>query len=238
MNNATRLQYLQAMGINVAMFGNNQPTDGVNGTHKEPHLSRLQSIKKTEKPTEANIKPWQVLENQVATCTSCTLSDSRTQTVFGAGDINTDWMFIGEAPGKNEDLSGQPFVGRAGQLLTEMIEAIALKREGVYIANVIKCRPPDNRNPQAEEIDSCTPFLQQQIALIKPKIILAVGRIAAQALLKTNEPLTKLRGVVHQLNNIPLVVIYHPAYLLRALSEKQKAWQDLLLAHRTYQKIK
>jgi DNA polymerase len=147
-------------------------------------------------------------------------------------------MFIGEAPGQNEDLEGKPFVGQAGTLLTEMIRAIGLQRDEVYIANILKCSPPDNRDPRVEEINTCKNYLQQQIEWVQPKIILAVGRIAAQTILETKEPLSKLRGIVHQLENIPLVVVYHPAYLLRSLPEKRKAWQDLQLAMKVYQEKK
>jgi DNA polymerase len=147
-------------------------------------------------------------------------------------------MFIGEAPGQNEDIEGKPFVGQAGKLLTEMIKAIGLSRNSVYITNIIKCRAPNDRDPKTEEINTCNQYIQQQIKLVKPKIILTVGRVAAQALLKTNKPLSKLRGVSHQLADIPLAVVYHPSYLLRSLLEKRKAWQDLQLANNLYQKTK
>jgi DNA polymerase len=146
-------------------------------------------------------------------------------------------MIIGEAPGQHEDLQGKPFVGNAGLLLTEMLRAIGLSREQVFITNILKCRPPGNRDPKPDEVESCNDYLQRQLKLIQPKIILAVGRIAAQTLLKTDEPLSKLRGKKHAFNDTPLVVVYHPAYLLRSLSEKRKAWQDLLLARRIYNDI-
>ncbi len=177
---------------------------------------------------------WTDLQHEVAVCRACGLCETRTQTVFGVGNKRATWMLIGEAPGQNEDLQGEPFVGRAGQLLTEMLRAIGLKREEVYIANMLKCRPPNNRDPQADEVAACHNFLQRQIALLQPKIILAVGRIAAQNLLKTQQPLAKLRGVRHQLDNIPLIVIHHPAYLLRSLPEKAKAWEDLQFAMSVY----
>jgi DNA polymerase len=147
-------------------------------------------------------------------------------------------MVIGEAPGQSEDQQGLPFVGNAGQLLTEMLRAIGLDRESVFITNVVKCRPPGNREPKPNEIEACNEYLQRQQALVKPKIILAVGLIAAQTLLKTDEPLAKLRGKVHILDDTPVVVVYHPAYLLRSLSDKRKAWLDLQLAMQTYNKIK
>ena len=143
-------------------------------------------------------------------------------------------MVIGEAPGEQEDLKGEPFVGRAGQLLNEMLRAVGLSRESVYIANILKCRPPQNRDPQPEEAAACEAFLQRQLALIRPGIILAVGRIAAQNLLKTDTPIGRLRGVVHRYADTPLVVTYHPAYLLRSPLEKRKAWDDLQLAMRTF----
>ncbi len=185
----------------------------------------------------ANDQVWKDLQNQVAICRACGLCETRTQTVFGVGNKHASWMLIGEAPGQNEDLQGEPFVGRAGQLLTEMLRAIGLEREEVYIANILKCRPPNNRDPQADEVAACHDFLQRQIALVKPKIILAVGRIAAQNLLKTQQPLAKLRGVRHQLENIPLIVIPHPAYLLRSLPEKAKAWEDLQFALSVYKEL-
>ena len=142
-------------------------------------------------------------------------------------------MLVGEAPGQHEDEQGRPFVGNAGLLLTEMLRAIGLTREEVFITNILKCRPPNNRDPHADEVESCNDYLQRQQQLIQPKIILAVGRIAAQTLLKTDEPLTRLRGKVHAFNNTPVVVVYHPAYLLRSLPEKRKAWLDLTLAVQT-----
>lgn len=176
---------------------------------------------------------WEALAAEVAACTRCGLCRTRKNTVFGSGNKNADWLFIGEGPGQHEDEQGLPFVGPAGQLLTEMIRAIGLSREDVFIANIVKCRPPNNRDPHVDEVASCHDYLQRQIALIKPKIIMAVGRIAAQTLLGTDETVGKLRGRVHTLNSVPVVVVYHPAYLLRSLPEKRKAWQDLMLAMRT-----
>jgi DNA polymerase len=177
---------------------------------------------------------WQALEIQVASCTRCNLCQTRTQTVFGTGNRQADWLFIGEGPGQHEDEQGKPFVGKAGVLLTEMIRAIGLERDEVFITNVIKCRPPGNRDPHTDETTSCQPFLQQQIQLIQPKIIVALGRIAAQKLLQSDAPVSKLRGKVHILDNRPLVVVYHPAYLLRSLLEKRKAWQDLQFSVQTF----
>lgn len=177
---------------------------------------------------------WERLAQEVAACTACPLHQTRTQAVFGVGNRNADWMLIGEAPGEQEDLKGEPFVGRAGQLLNEMLKALRLQREEVYITNVLKSRPPGNRDPRPEEVLACEPFLKRQIALVAPKIILAVGRIAAQSLLKTEAPLSRLRGKVYRYATIPLVVVYHPAYLLRNPAAKRQAWEDLKLAWRVY----
>lgn len=179
---------------------------------------------------------WDELRRRVAGCAACELHTSRRQTVFGTGNIAADWLIIGEAPGAEEDLQGEPFVGRAGKLLNNMLKAIGLDRDRVFIANILKCRPPNNRDPQPDEVSQCSGYLSRQIALIKPKIILAVGRVAAQNLLHTDQAIGRLRGVVHPLPefNVPMVVTYHPAYLLRKPGEKRKAWHDLLLAYETW----
>lgn len=176
---------------------------------------------------------WDGLQAEVSGCTACGLHATRTQAVFGVGDRQASWLIIGEAPGAEEDRQGEPFVGRAGKLLDAMLLAIGLQREQVFIANILKCRPPNNRDPLPEEARCCRPFLERQMALIKPRIILAVGRIAAQNLLQTDTPMGKLRGRVYRVAGIPLVVTYHPAYLLRSPREKRKAWEDLLLARHT-----
>jgi uracil-DNA glycosylase family 4 len=175
---------------------------------------------------------WSALQQRVDDCTACPeLVANRSQTVFGVGNPQADWMVIGEAPGADEDQQGEPFVGKAGQLLNAMLHALGLKRQQVYIANVLKCRPPNNRDPLPEEAAACAAYLQRQIALVQPKVILVVGRIAAQNLLQVSTPIGKLRGTVHRYQGqIPLVVTYHPAYLLRSPSEKRKAWDDLCLA--------
>ncbi len=172
---------------------------------------------------------WETLQSEVESCTACGLCETRTQTVFGVGDQQADWFVIGEAPGADEDRQGEPFVGRAGQLLNAMLLAIGLSRNQVYIANILKCRPPRNRDPAAGEVAACEGYLRQQILLVQPKIILAVGRIAAQNLLKTETPIGKMRGqnYTYGESNIPVVVTYHPAYLLRSPREKSKAWLDL-----------
>lgn len=185
----------------------------------------------------ATTMDWETLERTVLSCTRCALHQTRTQAVFGVGNRQAQWMVIGEAPGADEDRQGEPFVGRAGQLLNSMLKAIGLAREEVYIANVLKCRPPANRDPLPEEAATCEPYLKRQIELIKPRIILAVGRIAAQNLLKTDTKIGALRGKRHVYpgTDIPLVVTYHPAYLLRSPLEKRKAWEDLQLAQRVAQ---
>ncbi|ROR35093.1 DNA polymerase [Inmirania thermothiophila] len=178
---------------------------------------------------------WERLASLVEGCTRCPLHRGRTRTVFGVGDRTGPWMVVGEAPGAEEDRRGEPFVGRAGQLLDRMLAAIGLVRgRGVYIANVLKCRPPDNRDPLPEEAAACRPYLERQLALVAPRVVLAVGRIAAQNLLGTAEGLGRLRGRVHRLpgTGVPVVVTYHPAYLLRSPQQKRRAWEDLCLARR------
>ena len=193
-------------------------------------------------PTDAGAPTaldWEPLRETVAACTRCELHATRTQTVFGVGNRGARWMFIGEAPGAEEDRQGEPFVGRAGQLLTSMLKALGFRREDVYIANVLKCRPPGNRDPRPEEARACRGYLERQIELVSPTLIVAVGRIAAQNLLATDTPLGKLRGKVHALGvrRWPLVVTYHPAYLLRSPGEKRKAWQDLLFARQVFARL-
>lgn len=180
---------------------------------------------------------WEPLRLTVAACMLCGLHETRTQTVFGVGNPDADWVFIGEAPGAEEDKQGKPFVGRAGHLLDNMLGAMQLQREDVFIANILKCRPPQNRDPQPEESRACRAYLQRQIDLLKPKIVVVLGRIAAQNLLQTDTPIGKLRGreYVYEDTDIPLVVTYHPAYLLRKPSEKRKSWDDLRLAMRLMQ---
>ena len=174
---------------------------------------------------------WDVLAQTVAQCRGCPLCNGRRNTVFGSGDRQADWLIVGAAPGENEELQGEPFVDQAGLLLDNMLKALGLNRlQKVYIANALKCRPPGNRNPEPGELAQCEPFLRRQVDLLRPRVILAMGRFAAQALLQSNEPIGKLRGQVHRYNGVPLVVTYHPADLLRNLPEKAKAWADLCLA--------
>jgi DNA polymerase len=180
------------------------------------------------------LQEWPELKQHVRDCTICKLRAGCTQTVFGIGDEHADWLFVGEGPGADEDALGEPFVGEAGRLLDNMLLAIKLKRgQNVYIANVIKCHPPANRPPAADEIAACLPYLRRQIELIQPKLIVALGKVASNALLGKDATLASLRGEVHDYHGIPMVVTYHPAYLLRSPSEKAKAWQDLCLAVRT-----
>ena len=177
---------------------------------------------------------WAELKAAVAGCTACALRKTCTQTVFGIGDERADWLLVGEAPGAEEDARGEPFVGQAGKLLDAMLAGIDLKRgENVYIANVLKCRPPGNRNPEHAEVAQCAPFLARQVELIRPKLILAMGRFACQTLLDTDASIASLRGRLHRYQNVPLIVTYHPAYLLRNLPDKAKAWEDLCFARRT-----
>ena len=173
---------------------------------------------------------WDALRAMVSTCQRCKLCKTRTQTVFGVGPTTAPLMVVGEGPGADEDAQGEPFVGRAGKLLDEMLRSIGRTRaDNTYIANVVKCRPPGNRDPEAEEVEGCRPYLDMQIQLLKPRLIVALGRIAAQRLLSTDEPLSRLRGPVHQYGKFqtPVFVTYHPAYLLRSPKEKAKSWEDL-----------
>ena len=208
----TKDDYLTAMGIQQwQLKGKRQPARLV---EQKPLVSQ---------------DDWQTLQQQAMHCVACDLSKTRTHVVFGVGNQAADLLIVGEAPGANEDKQAEPFVGRAGQLLNNMLQAIELQRQDIYIANILKCRPPNNRDPKIEEVALCTPFLERQINLLQPKIILALGRIAAHFLLGSTESLAKLRGREFQYHNTPLLVSYHPAYLLRSPREKSKSWQDLLL---------
>jgi len=245
MDNATRLQYLQAMGIDVWVPRvSAEPAEALPLATPKPDTDPIpvveipvtvkRDIEHVVETIHSHEDNWELLERDVAGCQKCDLCKTRTQTVFGSGNKNPDWLLIGEAPGQSEDQQGLPFVGNAGQLLTEMLRACGLSRDEVFITNILKCRPLNNRDPKPDEIANCHDYLERQLALLQPKIIVAVGRIAAQALLNTHDPIGKLRGKVHQFGSTPLVVIYHPAYLLRSLSEKRKAWLDLQLAIQTY----
>ncbi len=192
-----------------------------------PHIELTQRSSMTAPST----LDWTELKQQVHDCAACKLRAGCTQTVFGVGDEKAEWLFVGEGPGADEDAQGEPFVGQAGKLLDNMLASIKLKRgNNVYIANIVKCRPPENRTPEHDEIATCLPYLRQQIALIKPKLIVALGKTAATALLGREATLGSLRGTLHEFQGTPLIVTYHPAYLLRSPAEKAKAWQDLCAA--------
>lgn len=210
-----RIAVLDDLGITVWQHRARQPQTASPGTE-----------------TARSDLDWDSLSSRIVRCTACDLHRGRTQAVVGTGDRQAAWMIIGEAPGAEEDRRGEPFVGRAGQLLNAMLQAVGLARAQVYIANIVKCRPPDNRDPRPEEAECCAPFLRRQIELVEPRLILAVGRVAAQRLLGTDVPVGKLRGRLHHINDppIPVVVTYHPAYLLRSPREKAKVWQDLQFA--------
>ena len=220
-----RASYLQAMGLEDWRLRTDQSLQAPN------------PVPDSFEPTVvAGTDMWSTVEGEVAACTRCELHQCRTRTVFGVGDRAAGWLVVGEAPGADEDRQGEPFVGRAGGLLNAMLRGIGLAREQVFIANILKCRPPNNRDPKPEEVAQCLPYLERQIALLQPRIMLAVGRIAAQNLLATDTPIGKLRGSVHAFGaaKIPLVVTYHPAYLLRSPTEKRKAWEDLKFARRVF----
>lgn len=242
-----RAAYLDALGVERWRLradrpATRAPVEPVEGSAPTPEPAPAPGFAPTperEPPQQPAHAPlavegldWSALEAAVAGCTRCGLACRRTRTVFGVGDRNAAWLVVGEAPGAEEDRRGEPFVGRAGQLLNAMLAAVGLAREQVYIANVLKCRPPDNRDPTPEESASCWPYLERQIALLAPRLILCVGRVAAQSLLGNTTPLGRLRGQPWRYGpaGIPLVVTYHPAYLLRSPAEKRKAWEDLLLA--------
>lgn len=206
---------------------------------QEESSSVLYSAEDNQSSKESDPAAWLRLKQAVTDCFRCQLSETRTHTVFGVGDENADWLFIGEGPGAKEDETGEPFVGQAGKLLDQMLAAIRLKRgDNVYITNIVKCRPPGNRNPSLNEARQCESYLISQIELIKPKLIVALGKVAAQNLLKCDDSISSLRGKVHHFSNIPLIVTYHPAYLLRSLPEKAKAWKDLCFANATMQSLK
>ena len=194
--------------------------------------ARAATAPSAAQPATADVRDWDALAEAVRGCRLCGLCETRTQTVFGVGNRSARLMVVGEAPGADEDRQGEPFVGRAGQLLNSMLRAAGFERGDVFIANVLKCRPPNNRDPSDEEAERCLPYLRRQIELVAPSAILCVGRIAAQRLLATEQPVGKLRGRVHELDGVPVIVTYHPAYLLRSPGEKRRSWDDLKLALR------
>ena len=231
MDGERRRQYLEAIGIDLWV---------ARGATGAPPVATPGTPAQCPPGTAESAALWEALRAEVRACTKCALHATRTQGVLGVGPKRCDWLVIGEAPGAEEDRRGEPFVGAAGQLLDAMLRAIGLDRKtNVYIANVLKSRPPNNRDPRPEEVAACLPYLVRQIALLEPRIMLAVGRIAAQNLLGTDAPLGRLRGRVHHFGerNTPLVVTYHPAYLLRTPAEKRKAWEDLKFARSVYQQL-
>ena len=229
MNGIRRQQYLEEIGITVWL--ERKLAD------KETADFNVKSISEKNKSYETELdKNLDRLSRQIETCTLCELHKFRTKTVFGIGNKNADWLVIGEARGADEDLMGEPFVGRAGKLLNAMLLSMGLQRKEVFIANILKCRPPKNRDPKSDEVKVCENYLRQQIELIKPRIILALGRIAAQNLLKSTTPIGKMRGnsYLYPDSDLPVVVTYHPAYLLRSPSEKRKVWEDLKFAQNIF----
>jgi DNA polymerase len=250
MDTQRRRQYLEAIGIDLwvpraaaAALAAAQPASAT-APATAPAPSAVPASAAVPTPVAA-LAPdaaaqWETLLREVRTCTRCPLHATRTQGGLGVGPKRADWLVIGEAPGAEEDRRGEPFVGAAGQLLDAMLRAIGLDRtRNVYIANVLKSRPPNNRDPRPEEVEACLPYLVRQIALLRPRIMLAVGRIAAQNLLATDASLGRLRGQVHHFGEYrtPLVVTYHPAYLLRTPADKRKAWEDLKFARNVYQQL-
>jgi uracil-DNA glycosylase family 4 len=236
MGTARRGQYLEAMGIEQWVL---RERPSVKAAPRESADAPQEAVRATagrvaatDGQTGVATLGWPELASRVAGCTRCALYETRTRTVFGTGNRAADWMIVGEAPGVDEDRQGEPFVGRAGQLLTAMLAAIGLRREEVYITNILKCRPPGNRDPLPGEVACCHEYLERQISLVDPALLLVVGRIAAHNLLQTDLPIGRLRGRVHRYGTagIPLVVTYHPAYLLRSPLEKRKSWEDLQLA--------
>ena len=220
---ARQAQYLQALGVDRWVSRRPGPAAA--------SVSVATSVPAATSAATADASAWDQVAAEVSGCVLCGLHKTRTQTVFGVGNRNAELLVVGEAPGADEDRQGEPFVGRAGQLLNSMLRAAGTPRETVFIANLLKCRPPGNRDPAPDEISSCHPYLRRQIELLAPRLILAVGRIAAQNLLATDTPIGKLRGSVHRYGaaNTPLIVTYHPAYLLRSPTEKRKSWNDLQL---------
>ena len=220
MDNTTRLHYLSAMGIDVWVPRNTQESVAA-----EVVLPDVEDS-------------WDILQAEMMVCQQCDLYQSRYQVVPGAGNQRADFLWVTEAPSLEDEQQGLPFADHSGELLTEMLRAMQLSRDDVFITHIVKCRPADDRDPKAPELATCEHYLQRQIALIQPKIIIAVGRIAAHKLLQSKAPLAELRETVHEFSGIPLLTIYHPAYLLRSLTEKPKAWQDMQRALTLFEKVK
>ena len=230
---SSRLTYLNEMDIDV-YTRRSEPLSASGGAETGGVRADAKGEVASEPAASSDDAVWRSLEREVSACTACGLHASRTQTVFGVGSRVAEWMFVGEGPGFEEDRQGEPFVGRAGKLLDKMLAALGFDRSQVYIANTVKCRPPDNRNPRPEEIAACNGYLQRQIDLIRPRLVVALGAVAANTLLHTEVAVGKLRGKVHRLDETgtPLIVTYHPAYLLRSPNQKKAAWKDLQLAQR------
>ena len=223
----TRTQVLEELGLGPEWVRRDRPAAGTSGLDVDVRAEEILRM------------DWPALKACVAACTACPLAPTRTQTVFGVGDEAADWLFVGEGPGAEEDQRGEPFVGQAGRLLDNMLAAIGLKRGAdVYIANVVKCRPPGNRNPEPLEAERCRPFLQRQVDLIRPRLIVALGKVPATNLLGRDATIGSLRGQLHEYRGIPLIITYHPAYLLRNLADKAKAWEDLCFARDTMARLK
>ena len=248
-----RALVLKELGLTPVWVRRGRPTQGIEAEPEmqlSPQVEPATEIK--ESARRIPIQPadsgrageiagmdWPQLKASASACTACTLHKQRTQAVFGVGDEKAEWLFVGEGPGAEEDARGEPFVGQAGKLLDSMLAAIELKRgENVYIANVVKCRPPGNRNPESGEAQACEPYLTRQIELIRPKLIVALGKIAAQNLLGSDATISSLRGRLHTYRGTPLIVTYHPAYLLRTLTDKARSWEDLCFAVETMKSLK
>lgn len=226
---AARVNYYREMGIHDFYRRPVAEGEGILAAGSNEPTMRSEPLEPPEQPSHAQDKPaaLRLIREDIGDCTRCRLHKGRTNLVFGVGNPNADLMFVGEGPGADEDAQGEPFVGRAGQLLNNMIAAMGLKREDVYIANVVKCRPPGNRTPEKDECDICSPFLMRQIDVIKPKVIVALGAVAAKTLLALNDSMANLRGRWYDFRGARLAVTYHPAYLLRDPRQKKEAWKDL-----------
>lgn len=239
-----RERVLQALGLTPLWVRRNAPAPEPVQAASSPLAERSRPAVAEggvtgDRASEILRMDWTQLRASTAACTACVLHQKRKQAVLGVGDVNAEWLFVGEGPGADEDEKGEPFVGQAGKLLDNMLAAIGLKRgENVYIANVVKCRPPGNRTPTPPEAQACEPYLLRQIALIQPRLIVALGKVAAQNLLGNEATVASLRGRVHDLRGTPLIVTYHPAYLLRNLTDKARAWEDLCFAVDTMRALK
>ena len=244
-----QVRMLEEMGIRLPPDSHRAegPVGGTDDTPLPPAERGVGEAPASQDRSAVASMDWPALRDAVAACTACKLCESRRQTVFGVGHQRAHWMIVGEAPGEQEDIQGEPFVGRSGQLLDNMLRSIGMSRHAdgaaddpahqVYIANSLKCRPPGNRNPEPDELARCEAFLIRQVELVKPRIILAMGRFAVQSLLRSSEPIGRLRGRVHRYQGVPLIVTYHPAYLLRNLEDKARAWDDLCLALDTVERV-